>query len=348
MRRRFRHGSRWWRRLGWLVLAGLGGCASGPELAAPSFGEAAGRRRSPAPQVASRKTDAGGTPLAVVNGQPISRQRVVDLLLEAHGPGMLEQLVVLEAARQRVTAAGLTVGQAEIDSEYDAALRLLIDPLAGVTEGGFDRDAARRVLDAVLAERNVSFAEFMLGMERNACLRALAQARTSFSEADLRTELQRAYGERVVLRHIQLATTADVARVRAELARGKDFAEAARTHSANLVTAAAGGLLPPLALDDPDLPAALRETAQRLQPSEAAEAVHLGQWYHLLRLEQRLPAETRTLENVRGELERRLLRRRIGPAMQELYQELLRGAEVEILDPVLRTAYERSHPHQSS
>lgn len=282
--------------------------------------------------------------IAVINGKPLPRRQVVDLLLRGHGSGILEQFVVLEAARRRAQQQGLTINQADVDAEYERALRLLIDPLAALTPDESDHEAAERVLDAVLAERNISREEFMLGMRRNAYLRRLAQAQLSFSEGELQEEYARAYGVRVQVRHVQLATLAEVSRVRAGLAAGEDFAEVARAHSANPASARAGGLLSPFSADDEEVPAPLRTVAFQLDVGEVSEAIRVGRWYHLLKLERQLPAEQQEFEVVRPELEQRLRARKLGPAMQQLYQDLLAQADVRILDPGLRAAFERKHP----
>jgi len=284
--------------------------------------------------------------LALIDGKPLPRRQVVDLLLRGHGPGILEQFIVLEAARHRAQQQGFAIDQAEVDAEYERALRLLSDPVAALTPDELDQVSAERVLSAVLAERNISHEEFMLGMRRNAYLRHLAQMQLRISESELREEYARAYGARVQVRHIQLATLAEVSRARADLAAGVDFAEVARTHSANPASAHAGGLLSPFSADEREVPAPLRTVAFQLEVGAVSEAVRVGRWYHLLKLERQIPAEHPEFEVVRPELEQRLRGRKLGPALQQLYQDLLAQTDVRILDPGLRAAYERKHPRK--
>ena len=320
------------------------GCALPKQGPAPSVEDALQQRRAQVNAVQPPASAKEEPAIAVINGKPLPRRQVVDLLLRGHGSGILEQFVVLEAARRRAQQQGLTINQADVDAEYERALRLLIDPLAALTPDESDQEAAERVLDAVLAERNISREEFMLGMRRNAYLRHLAQAQLSFSEGELREEYARAYGARVQVRHVQLATLAEVSRARARLAAGEGFAEVARTHSANPASARAGGLLSPFSAGDEEVPAPLRTVAFQLDVGEVSEAIRVGRWYHLLKLERQLPAEQQELEMVRPELEQRLRARKLGPAMQQLYQDLLAQADVRILDPGLRAAFERKHP----
>ncbi len=285
-----------------------------------------------------------GSTIATVNGRPMSRKRVVDLLLRSGGVGVLEQLIVLDEAQAAAADRGLSISDADVQREYDSALRMLSDPLAGLTSGALDREAAERSLRAVLADRNISHDEFFLGMRRRAYLRRIVESTLQFSDEDLRTEFQRRYGERVQVRHIQLAVPRNVDRIRDRLAAGEDFAEMARIHSANLTSAEQGGLLQPFSRDDPAVPDLLRKTAFSLMVGEVSGALRIGDWVHLLKLERRLPSEPVAMESVRDALLAGLRERAIEPEMQRLYEKLFRGAKIVIHDPVLRTAFERAHP----
>ena len=324
-----------------IALLMVSGCAQPAQEPAPAIGDALQRRQTQAAALAPTGTLEEEPIIALIDGKPLARRRVVDLLLRGHGPGILEQFIVLEAATRRAQRQGLRVTREDVEAEYEQALRLLIDPLAALTPDEFDKEPAERALEAVLIERNISQEEFMLGMRRNAYLRRLAEAQLNFSESELHAEYGRAYGERTQVRHIQLATPAEVSRAQAELTAGADFAEVARTHSVNSASAGAGGLLSPFAENEEEVPAPLRTVAFQLSPGEVSEAVRVGRWYHLLKLERRLPAEQQDFEAVRPELEQRLRARRLGPAMQQLHQDLLTQTEVRILDPALRAACER-------
>ena len=292
-------------------------------------------------------TTATEPPIATVDGRPIARHRVVDLLLRGHGAGVLEQLIVLEAAEALVGKRGLTVTPADLDQEYERALRRLVDPMAELTSGSFDRDVAEGLLDAVLSNRNISREEFHIGVRRNAYLRAIVESDQVATEDQLRTEFERLYGPRLQIRHIQLATSGEVARGQERLAAGEEFAELAQRYSANVTSAEAGGLLEPFSVRDEDLPALLRDAASRLEPGQVSPAIRIGEWYHIVKLEKRLPAQKADFEVVRETLERRLRDRLAEPAMRDLYETLFTGAAVRIHDPILRAAFDRKHSTQS-
>lgn len=316
---------------------------SGLHASNPSLGVAGGasvQSRAPGSPEPDRPTGA----IATVNGRPISRDRVVDLLLRSGGVGVLEQIVVLDEARRAAEARGLSLSEADVQREYDAALRMLSDPLAGITTGPLDRESAERSLRAVLADRNISHEEFALGMRRRAYLRRIVESTLQFTEQDLQTELSRRYGERVQVRHIQFAVPRNVDRIQNRLAAGEDFAEIARLYSANLASAEEGGLLQPFSRDDPVVPELFRKTAFSLMVGEVSGAVRIGEWYHILKLERRLPAEQVPLESVRDTLLDELRERAIEPEMQRLYEKLFNNARIVIHDPVLGAAFEQAHP----
>ena len=283
-------------------------------------------------------------PIAMVNGQPIDRDVLVRLLLAGRGGDVLEQLIVLELARGEARAAGLTVTEDEVDAEYDQALRGLLSQLPPADETALDREAGQSLLERVLVTRGMSQQEHRLGLWANVYLRKLALARMNLSEQELRQELPRAYGRRVRVRHIQLASSADVERVRRTLRAGADFAETARRFSANPITAPSGGLLKPFSRDDPDVPGLLREAAFSLKPGQVSNPIRAGNWYHVIRLEELLPAADVTFDEVRGKLLERLRARRLPGEMQRLSAELFDRARLEILDPVLEAEFFKRHP----
>ena len=283
------------------------------------------------------------TPIAFVDGRPIGRNRVVDLLLRSHGVGVLEQLIGLEIAEQAAAKKGLGVTESDVDFEFDLALRRLSDPLSSSTNAPVDRTAAEGLLDTVLAERNISREEFLATLRRNAYLRKIVQSQQMITDDQLRAEFARRFGERVSVRHIQLGSAAEAGRVQDRLAAGEDFADLASRYSANTTSARKQGLLDPFSANDEEIPAALRQAAFALQPGQVSNVVRVGEWYHLLKLDRVLPAEPRDFDQVRGELERDLRDRVSEAAMRELYEKLFQQANIDVRDPAVRPAFERKH-----
>jgi len=282
-----------------------------------------------------------GTAIAIVEGKPVTRERVVNQLLRDRGVGVLEQIVVLEAAKREVAARGLAVSQADVDAEYDRALRRLLSTLPADEDAPLDRAVGERLLERILSSRNVSRSEYKTGMRRNAYLRKIVEREMRFTDEQLEREFERAYGARVKVRHVQVASLVEAARIEKLVADGADFAELARDYSANPNTAPSGGLLRVFSREDEDVPALMRRTAFALEPGAHSTALRVGEWFHILKVEERYPPGEAAFHQVRDALERRLRERLTEPAMQQLHHTLLEQAQVEILDPVLAEVWRK-------
>ncbi len=340
-----------------LAAAGHSGCAaagktgrSGP---APSVSAAWQQRDravdEPSPEYRERKpltaplapapTPADANTIAHVNGRSISRARLFDLLVRSRGAEVLEQLAAYESASALAVEKGLTITSADVAYERRLAAERIWNPLAPFTSAPMDDAAAEQLVQTVLAEKRVSEAEFDLVLRRNAYLRKIVEHDETFSEAEYAAEFQRAYGERVRVRHIQLATLAEVARVQERLTAGESYERLASTHSANRASAQSGGLLEPFARNEDQLPEIFRQAAFALKPGDVSGAVRVGEWYHLIRVESHIPPEQPDLRTVRHALTERLRRRLGETAMFTLYERLLRDATIEVFNPTLREAY---------
>lgn len=286
--------------------------------------------------------------IAYVDGRPISRERIINLLIAGHGVGVLEQAVVLESAKVLAAEQGITVSPKDIDAEFDLSLRNLTSPLRAADEAEFDREEAERILTEVLARRNVSRAECMAMIERNAYLRAICAANLAYTDEQYIEEYRRTFGPRVQVRHIQLANLAEAEGVMEHLRSGGEFTKLAKAYSANLRTAPEGGLLRPFSREDPDVPAVLSETAFKLREGETSNPLRIDQWYHIIRVERTIPPDDRPIAEVKPELERRLRERMTESAMQTLYRTLFEQADIRIVDPTLAEEFMRKHPDHSA
>ena len=151
----------------------------------------------------------------------------------------------------------------------------------------------------------------------------------------------RTYGERVRVRHIQVSNknAGRLNEVVTLLEEGADFADVARKMSANVETAPRGGELPPFAFTDTDFDPLLREAAFSLEINEVSNPVRTGQFYHILRLEERIPPAAVRFEDVRPQVEAGLRERELPKEMGRLAQRLFNDANIKVLDPKMRGRY---------
>jgi len=284
--------------------------------------------------------------LAYINGQPITRAEVVDLLVASHGLGILEHLILLNAARQRAADMSLVVTQKDIDAAHSDALRRLATPIGGPDTNILDEQTAERLLQAFLSAKNISQREWALRMEQRAYLAKIARAevaKMTVTEQMLRAEYERAYGEKAQVRHIQVGSLAEATRVRPLLAE-KDFELVARQHSENEFTASHGGLMPPFTRNDPDVPPLICEMAFSLAVGQISPTIQEQGRYHIIRLERRFPASDVGFENVNRDVLRKcLLDRLTDQRMVTLEGELFQSAAVDIRDKTLDKQFRQRH-----
>lgn len=302
------------------------------------------RKKSVATKLSSESAGSENSDaIATVGEKSISREEFVSLLIRSRGVAVLEQLVGLAAAEDFAKKRGVNLTDADVEFEYELALRRLSDPLAFTIGEGFDKPDAERLLDSVLAARFMSRPEFMLTVRRNAFLRRALAAETKISEEQLRAEFDLAYGDRMQVRHIQIGNLTDAARIKERLSTGEDFADLAARYSTNVTTSRRGGLLDPFSIRDEHIPQAMRQTAAKLPAGEVSDVVRVGEWYHLLKLEKQIPAEKRGFDSVRDVLRKRIEVRLTDARMREVHEKLFREASVQISHPLLREAYHSAH-----
>ena len=140
-------------------------------------------------------------PVAIVNGAAIDRRAFTRLLIESRGLSLLQQIVMREAARQEAQRQGFTISPADVDREYDLTLQ-------AARFNGKDPEKltpARReqLIEEWTQSRGVTRTELTIAMERQACLRKLAEKDIETTDEMLQKEYARVHGEKVEVRHLQ-------------------------------------------------------------------------------------------------------------------------------------------------
>lgn len=286
-----------------------------------------------------------GDAIATVNGKPISKRKMIDILMDGHGLAVLQQLVVLELAKEEARRLELKVTQADIDAEFQRALDN-IAPRTSETGEPLDEQGRLQALDFLLQQKGLSMTEFKLGMERNAYLRKIVDKNLVVDEPVLREEFARLYGEKVEVRLIQANDQQTLYEAIKQLEAGTDFAEVARRVSQDRNSAERGGLLPPFAFNDDRIAAVLREAAFNLAPGQRTPPIANNARWFILKLERRLPPDDAKFEAVRDEVERKL-RERVAPEqMNRIVMELYQKAQVRVFDKELKARFDEASKRQ--
>lgn len=293
----------------------------------------------------ARESYGGPLPIATVNKRPISRKDMLTLLVRTHGLSVLEQLIALELVRQAAEARGISITPANIQAEYDRALSRISSPVPTTTQPDLAKDAREALLDQILLRRGLTREEFKLAMERQAYLRKIAAKHLKITDDQLHEQFEMMYAERVQVRHIQLRNLRDAKGVQALLAAGHDFAEVAKTHSQNPVTAADGGLLPPFSRTQDDVPAAFRDAAFALKLNEVSNPIRVDADYHVIKPIERFPKSKVQFEHVKEIVRVRLTERLLPDAMARIELDLFEEARnrIVITDPDLKKQFDDRH-----
>ncbi|MCG3125894.1 MAG: Foldase protein PrsA [Phycisphaerae bacterium] len=295
---------------------------------------------SPAPaQDVPEASAPDGDAIAIINGRSLPRGEVIDLLMRSHGIEALQQLIVLELARQETRRLGISVSAGDVQLEYDRSLEKIGRQ---VSDGGaaLTAEQKRAALDQLLEKRGFSMAEFMVGMERNAHLRKLAAREIRVDERMLREEFARTHGERVRVRHVQLSDLREAEAAQKLLREGVSFEQVAIRMSRNPDTAASGGDLGTIGQGDANVPAALREAAFALKPGEVSNPVRVDNAVHILKLVERVAPAGVSFDDVCGQVEAALTDRLVTAEMNRLAVDLFHKARIRVIDARLRDEYE--------
>ena len=132
-------------------------------------------------------------PIAIVNGEVITRQRLADEVVARKGEEILETLISRTLIQQAMSKAKLQVTAGEIDEEIDNVARRM---------GGIGRDAWLKTLDK---ERGISPMQYAKDIIYPAlALRKLAAPRVQVTQKDLQDAFEARYGDKLRCRIIMV------------------------------------------------------------------------------------------------------------------------------------------------
>ncbi len=281
--------------------------------------------------------DSSSSPaIAAVNGVGVDRRDFVRLLVQAHGLPLLQRIILRDLARQEAKRAGVTVDRKDIEAEYDMTIR---EALGAGASGEWSGSQREKFIDELVHMRGWSREELDIVMERQALLRRLVASRIKITPEELRIAYDRENGEKVEVRHIQLAAARQWPQIKAQLERGEDFGKLASAYSENRASRANGGLLAPFTRGDPALPAIFVKTAFELTPGQVSAPVSYEGALHVFRLERRIDPTGIPFEQGKAALEANLKRQMAAAEMEKLASELMQKCELRIEDRSLREQY---------
>jgi len=254
--------------------------------------------------------------LANVNGEEISRQKVIDACLDDYGQQVLGSLVNRFIIQNACEKANVVVSDEEIIKEIDETAEKFSIP-------------KERYLKLLEEERGISPKMYVDEVVRPAiALRKLVGQAAVVSEEDLQTEYDKQYGPAVKVRMISVKTKEKADEIRAELEKDiTKFSALAQEHSTDSYTAALGGVVPPLRKHTNS--EEIEKVIFAMKPGELSQPIPLAEQYLILLCEELIPAVVK-FEEVRTELEAIAKQKKEREVAGEYMQDLYENAKVEI------------------
>lgn len=272
----------------------------------------------------------GERPAAIVGGEPIGWDGLHPYLSEAAGAIALEELALDVLLAKECAARGVVIGEAEIDAER----RMLETALASGDVG-----ESARVVAQVRRARGLGPARWEGLLRRNAMLRSLVRGEVSAGEVDVAREYALRHGPRVRALLLTTRTAGEANAAAGRIASGELFSRVAAEVSTD-ASAARGGVIEPINLEDPTYPEALRRALASCADGGVTAVIALEGGYAVLRREGALGGDGPGLEAVRSEMEGFARQRQERALMGALARRTLEGARVGALDSGLRWSWE--------
>jgi parvulin-like peptidyl-prolyl isomerase len=175
-----------------------------------------------------------GDPIALVNGQAISRQQLADECVARKGKEILDLLINRMMIEQALRTKKLEITAAEIDQEIDATARRF----------GIEREGWLRTLDK---ERGISPIQYARDIIYPAlALRKLCAGRVQVTAQDMKDSFEAQYGDKLRVRMIMVDKQQTAVEVWEELKKNPDgFEKLAQDRSIDANSRALGGLIGP-------------------------------------------------------------------------------------------------------
>lgn len=250
--------------------------------------------------------------------------------------GMINDILIANAAKER----GLAVTSKEIDQEvaviksgfadqdqFDAALSSAGYTLAGLKQKIRAQLVRKKLADSLAPGTNVSEVEIQDYYDKHKA-EYYQHAAKRASHILFKPE-DKALAEQVLK----------------QLQAGADFATAATQYSVDTLTAVNGG-----DLGWPTTPYVeeFQEALDRLAVGEMSGLVETPYGWHIILCTDERPAGQLPLSAVRPQIEKTILAERRSEAYENFVKELRADARIEIVDPELKTAFDRAQSEEST
>ena len=263
--------------------------------------------------------------VARVNGEPISRGEFFERLQEVAGEQVLDQIIL----EKLIAQAGRRPEAAVSDEEVQAELEAIKESFG--SEEAFEAELNRYqlTLERLLYEIRLNMILTKLSREGDHRHRPGDRRVLRGQQGQLGTP------EQLKVRHILVETREVAEEILDALKAGADFAELARARSLDTASGLQGGEIGYIRRDSPIVDE-FKEAAFRLGAGDLSEPVQSPFGWHIIRVDERIEAEEATLETA-GKWIREYLADQKAKPVEQVFQELRSGAEIEVMWPRYRS-----------
>jgi parvulin-like peptidyl-prolyl isomerase len=280
--------------------------------------------------------------MAVVNGEPISREEVVEPLVEANGLNFLLLTVQLKVAKQEAAKQGILLKPEDVEAERNLTIK-------GLFPDAEPKDY-QALVDQLLQKQGISRPQFDLILQTNAILRKVAEPQCAgkVTEDNIKQAFDLKYGATVQIRDIKLDNPGAAQDARLRLKAGEPFESVAQRMSTDAQTRSNGGLWPPFAAATPDVSELIKNEAFGLKEGEVSPDVIATEGaYHIIKVVKRNPPSEKvvhldkeTHDYLLRELNEKYLQQAIKVLRARIAQEVMQPGVLDIRDPVLKQQFD--------
>jgi foldase protein PrsA len=291
-------------------------------------------------------------PIALVNGQVITRQQLADECVAREGKKILDTLINRTMVEQALRRQKLEVTAAEIDAEIDSVAQRF----------GISRENWLRTLDK---ERNISPAQYAREIIYPAlALRKLCSGKVQVTSKDLQDAFESQYGDKLRCRMIMVDKQTTAIQTWEDLHKNPDgFEKMAQERSMDPGSRALGGLLAepitrhayPKNVSDKAFQQLVdgdpkdKDPSHRPKNGDFTGPIQVGEsaWV-ILRREEVVPANKNVSlkdERVRQQTYELIYQVKLKEAMETIFQDLIKAAAIENrLTGMIKMANEEKDP----
>ena len=256
--------------------------------------------------------------VAVVNGEKVTQAELYDEMFPKSGEEALNGIITQKLVNQEAKAANISVSDADVNER-----------LKRMIEQDFESEEN---FNQLLQMYNLTRTDIEGQLETQLLAEKMLWAKLGLGDNDLKQyydEHQELFGEPVTVevRHIQTETRSEAEVVRASIANGADFAETAREHSVDEVTAPQGGGLGRVPYSE-SLPGWVL-TAFDLEANELSPVIESENGFHVLQVTELIPALNPSFDEVKDDVQQAIIEEKMATIYPEWMDSLWKKAKIE-------------------